>query len=76
MLDKKASIIKFILKYLDEREYLFISRPLGKFEGTLRLKMFEFFQSCLSKLLTVRVFYYILLILQFFSETIAVESAF
>ena len=37
MLSKVVSIIKFILKYLDEREYLFINRPRGKFKGTPRL---------------------------------------
>ena len=37
MLNKIVSIIKFILKYLDKQEYLFISKLRGKFKDTLKL---------------------------------------
>ena len=54
--NKIAGIIKFIFKYLDKKQDIFIRYLFSYLEGTPRLEVLKFLISSLDKLLTIRVF--------------------
>ena len=67
-----ADIIKFVFKYLDKRQDIFIRYLFSYLKDTPGLEVLKFLIGSLDELLTVRVFQYLFLVLWLLRELVMV----